>query len=725
LALWDGMVIPYLHFSKAKKDKRAASNEQERVNTARLRKFLALRIVSAAALVLGYKYGLRSHIAGGKDLVASFRRQENPFAFASDRQTLYQSVMYNHASYAWLLLYPRYLSADYSFACTDYVVELQDRRNAASAALYVFLVLVLLRARPWAIAGRALAVTDGAGGSSVAIEQAFLIYGLMVIPFMPAANIFFWVGTAMGERLLYFPSLGYLLFLSHVVVGRSRTCHNRSKTYRAVLFIGRVLFVTALLGAYIYRTMDRVWDWYSEEDLFRKAYEVCPNSGKVLQNMGIVMQHEKKLDKALDLFRTAASIDPLCCDFPFFVSQTLLMQGKFDEGLPGIHKAAVSCRTERQKSLEILGQVLQQSRDGPFEAAPEIFQTQKTIGLSLLQDEETGDPPHGCTLLENSLWSRVGSKHPQNDAFPSKWLEQEVKGYMTRCLEFTSEVCELKYHVDKPNATPAGKCIKGRLSMIQALARHGRKSEQLHNAAYKYLKVHKEIGCIQNPTYERMDELCGAKPAGLAKASYTKLAKFVMNNGKDSRTLGGSSVSDSHRTAVHVVQSDDPMNPWFHLAWSEVLIMEGRIQEAMRHMNVGGSQLATGLRDESDRTRDPKRTTGGDPDYTVFLRTPMVSSYEEVTRVVQSVTSEMQALETMLAQASDLVTPAAPKGRPSEAAAGNKRKRGNTFQVQREQPKPEPTPAPKPAQGKGSGAASPGGKAGHKERRKKKQRADL
>ena len=33
-------------------------------------------------------------------------------------------------------------------------------------------------------------------------------------PFFPASNVLFYVGTFIGERLLYFPSIGYCLLLS-------------------------------------------------------------------------------------------------------------------------------------------------------------------------------------------------------------------------------------------------------------------------------------------------------------------------------------------------------------------------------------------------------------------------------------------------------------------------------------------------------------------------------
>lgn len=45
-----------------------------------------------------------------------------------------------------------------------------------------------------------------------------VVVGLVVAPFLPAANILFYVGTFIGERLLYMPSAGFCLLLSHAAV---------------------------------------------------------------------------------------------------------------------------------------------------------------------------------------------------------------------------------------------------------------------------------------------------------------------------------------------------------------------------------------------------------------------------------------------------------------------------------------------------------------------------
>ena len=45
-------------------------------------------------------------------------------------------------------------------------------------------------------------------------ERTFLIgYVLMIVPFLPASNIFFPVGFVIAERVLYLPSLGFIIIV--------------------------------------------------------------------------------------------------------------------------------------------------------------------------------------------------------------------------------------------------------------------------------------------------------------------------------------------------------------------------------------------------------------------------------------------------------------------------------------------------------------------------------
>lgn len=46
--------------------------------------------------------------------------------------------------------------------------------------------------------------------------RLFVAGGLLVAPFVPASNVVLWVGTALGERLLYLPSVGFCLLAAQL-----------------------------------------------------------------------------------------------------------------------------------------------------------------------------------------------------------------------------------------------------------------------------------------------------------------------------------------------------------------------------------------------------------------------------------------------------------------------------------------------------------------------------
>ncbi len=76
---------------------------------------------------------------------------------------------------------------------------------------------------------------SGQGQRAQACSQAqwrmVVMLGLVAGPFLPASNILFYVGTFIGERLLYMPSVGFCLLAAHAVMlllgpgGRSVLAH--------------------------------------------------------------------------------------------------------------------------------------------------------------------------------------------------------------------------------------------------------------------------------------------------------------------------------------------------------------------------------------------------------------------------------------------------------------------------------------------------------------------
>ena len=69
------------------------------------------------------------------------------------------------------------------------------------------------------------------------IEDVFVIalsISLIILPFLPATNLFFYVGFVVAEHLLYIPSLGYCLLLAY---GFSRVAQHHPSFSRLCLTV--------------------------------------------------------------------------------------------------------------------------------------------------------------------------------------------------------------------------------------------------------------------------------------------------------------------------------------------------------------------------------------------------------------------------------------------------------------------------------------------------------
>lgn len=99
---------------------------------------------------------------------------------------------------------------------------------------------------------------------------------MLIIPFLPASNIFFNVGFVLAERILYIPSAGYCLL---IVIGLQKisTKFSLPKTSFLIYTILIILLFT--------RSWLRSHQWRTEKLLFQSALNVCPLNAKVHYNI--------------------------------------------------------------------------------------------------------------------------------------------------------------------------------------------------------------------------------------------------------------------------------------------------------------------------------------------------------------------------------------------------------------------------------------------------------
>jgi tetratricopeptide (TPR) repeat protein len=207
-----------------------------------------LPFAGAAAAALG----LRRAVLGGFAPL-HINPAANPLAAAPAAARLLTATVVC-GKYLWLLLFPMSLSADYSFN----QIPLVTSPWRASFLFAAAALLSLAGATVWAFRRGA--------------KEWFFCGTFFLATFSLTSNFIRPIGTIMGERLLYLPSLGFTCALAY---GISRIRKKEAAIGGAVLLS---LF-------YAGRTMVRNADWRDHLALFSSAAAVCPDSSLVQANL--------------------------------------------------------------------------------------------------------------------------------------------------------------------------------------------------------------------------------------------------------------------------------------------------------------------------------------------------------------------------------------------------------------------------------------------------------
>lgn len=203
---------------------------------------------------------------------------DNPLVELSTPQRMLAALAVG-LRYAGLLVLPARLSADYSVAAID-VHHLPWFEQVGGLLLGALAVAALLRfARRPDVAG---------------LSAAWL-----VVAFAPVANVLFPIGTILGERLTYAPSVGFCLGGGWALAGAIARLGRRGAALTAAVLL--------VLGV---RTAARAGDWRDEESLFRAVVEVHPDSARGRHGLGQALFDAGRLGEAERHYRRAIEIYP-------------------------------------------------------------------------------------------------------------------------------------------------------------------------------------------------------------------------------------------------------------------------------------------------------------------------------------------------------------------------------------------------------------------------------
>lgn len=197
--------------------------------------------------------GCRLYLNGGGR--PFFVESDNPASFSTHFLTRALTYSYLSVLNVWLLLCPSWLCFDWSMGSVLLVRELMDLRNIATCLLFGTLLVfafwssgefdlccftlsatissILWYITPVGISkNRALSsigTSNGFGSfgdipdsyTTRDADRGIILFslGLIVLPYLPASNLFFPVGFVVAERVLYLPSMGFCLLIA---IGYSR-----------------------------------------------------------------------------------------------------------------------------------------------------------------------------------------------------------------------------------------------------------------------------------------------------------------------------------------------------------------------------------------------------------------------------------------------------------------------------------------------------------------------
>uniref|UniRef100_A0A1A9WKL7 dolichyl-phosphate-mannose--protein mannosyltransferase n=1 Tax=Glossina brevipalpis TaxID=37001 RepID=A0A1A9WKL7_9MUSC len=156
----------------------------------------------------------------------------------------------------------------------------------------------------------------------------------LILPFLPATNLFFYVGFVVAERLLYLPSVGFCLIIGFglsKIMDWLRT--HRMQRAKQVIIISLCVVLCTLSA----RTLLRNQDWKNEESLYRSAIKVNPP--KALGNLGSVLSSQARYTEAEKILLEAIKYRPNMADVHFNLGILYQNQKKYNFAIESFKNA--------------------------------------------------------------------------------------------------------------------------------------------------------------------------------------------------------------------------------------------------------------------------------------------------------------------------------------------------------------------------------------------------
>ena len=254
--------------------------------------FRMMPFIIAALVYIGIRAMILNGIYNTKEVLL----YDNVLVIAPDVFSRLATAIYVLGRYLLLLFLPIHLSMDYSYSEIT-ILSFNDYRVLISLALYLFItIFALLKIRKKDLM---------AFGILFYLGTIFLVSNLLIM-----------IGTLMGDRLLYMPSLGFCFFIAVLFARIFKVEATDNREYKLMSFFKSHSKPFVLLGLvlilYSFKTVTRSPVWKDDLTLHLSGIQDSPNSSRNHHNLATQILNTRALVEPDPLKRD--SIFQVCID---------------------------------------------------------------------------------------------------------------------------------------------------------------------------------------------------------------------------------------------------------------------------------------------------------------------------------------------------------------------------------------------------------------------------
>ncbi|HET7819388.1 MAG TPA: tetratricopeptide repeat protein [Bacteroidia bacterium] len=215
---------------------------------------------------------LRFYVLHGAIADSNVSISDNILAGAKTISTRLGTAFYILGLYVLKLFFPHPLSYDYSFN----QIPIVGMGNVFSILSLLFYLLM---------AGySAYMILKSFKKDNTKCESNLVVFGIVyfIVTIFLFSNLVLIIGTSMGDRLMYFPSLGFCiiitaLYMQYFVKNKNELSFTNWKLYPMI----------AILIAFSLKTYSRNYDWKNNYTLYTHDVQLVPNSVKAHYYLGL------------------------------------------------------------------------------------------------------------------------------------------------------------------------------------------------------------------------------------------------------------------------------------------------------------------------------------------------------------------------------------------------------------------------------------------------------